>query len=44
MPVGIHAGQKRVLDLLELDLQVAGNHLMSVLGTELRSWKTNKSS
>ena len=35
--VGIHRDQKRVLDLLELDLQVAGSRLMSVLGTELRS-------
>lgn len=32
-----HGGQKRALDILELESQVVGSCLIWVLGTELRS-------
>lgn len=35
MSAGIHGGQKKVSDLLELELQVIVRHLTWVLGTEL---------
>jgi hypothetical protein len=36
--VGGHGGQKRVLNPLKLELQVAISHLIWVLGTDLRSF------
>lgn len=39
-----HEVQNRALDPLGLGLQVAVNHLMCVLGTELHTWVLWKSS